>query len=235
MLFGPSPDACVFPPRAGGPYQVGAARFAFGRSHTVPSPKAKPTSPRRRHNRADVGLTGDDLTPRRALFVLEYLRDWRMNATQAARNAGFSEETAKKAGSQLLHDPWVAAEIKTAIAERKKRLQHDGDHVLSQLAAIANLDPRKVVSWNNTSITVNPSDSLSLDDARCITGIKPHFNPTNGEMAIELKFADKMRALDLLGRHYGLWGKIVLDDPSAVGGDPVEDMASDTDPDVRPE
>src|SRR5687768_8910928 len=56
------------------------------------------------------------LTPRQARFVDEYLID--LNATQAARRAGYSPRSARQAGAQNLSNPAISAEI----AERTRAL-----------------------------------------------------------------------------------------------------------------
>lgn len=66
------------------------------------------------------------LTPKQERFVAEYLID--LNATQAAKRAGYSERTAKQAGTENLAKPAVAAAIaagREAMAERAKRTVDD--------------------------------------------------------------------------------------------------------------
>lgn len=65
------------------------------------------------HNNIPPGRGDDGLTPRKALFVAEYLKD--RNATKAATRAGYSAATAQQQGSRLLKDP----SIKAAIAKAK--------------------------------------------------------------------------------------------------------------------
>lgn len=200
----------------------------------MPSPKAKPTSPRRRHNRADVGLNSMDLVPRRAEFVRQYLLD--LNARRAAIRAGFSEESAKKASVQLLRDEWVREEIRDAMAARAARTELSADRVLKELAAIAYVDIRDLMSWTGTQITLKDSSILRAEDAAAVAGLKPHFSPTTGDCTVEMKLHDKVAALRLLGQHFGLWGRLVAPgDGAGAQADVVSEMASDGDPDVRPE
>ncbi|NIJ89437.1 hypothetical protein FHR49_002238 [Xanthomonas campestris] len=50
------------------------------------------------------------LTPKQQRFVAEYLKD--QNAAQAAVRTGYSEKTAKQAGSRLLNIPAIAAAVR---------------------------------------------------------------------------------------------------------------------------
>jgi phage terminase small subunit len=71
------------------------------------------------------------LTVREARFVDEYLLDF--NATKAAMRARYSERSAYSIGSELLHNPKVAAAIAACIAERSTRTKIDTDWVVQQL------------------------------------------------------------------------------------------------------
>lgn len=70
----------------------------------------------------------DQLTPMQRLFVAHYLKD--PNATQAAKLAGYSEDTARSIGSENLSKPAIAAAIAKGQAKRAKRLEIDADYVL---------------------------------------------------------------------------------------------------------
>ncbi len=64
-------------------------------------------------------------------FVEEYLKD--LNATAAARRAGYSERNADKIGPELLGKTRVAEAIQAALAARSQRTQVDADYVLAHL------------------------------------------------------------------------------------------------------
>jgi len=68
------------------------------------------------------------LTPKRARFVEEYLRD--VNATQAALRAGYAESGARTEGARLLANADIQEAIAVAQAERSRRTRIDADDVL---------------------------------------------------------------------------------------------------------
>jgi phage terminase small subunit len=77
---------------------------------------------------------GDRLTAKQQVFVEEYLRSW--NATEAARNAGYSSNHLHTNASKLLRNTTIAAEIERRLSE----LQMSADEVLLRTADIARGD-----------------------------------------------------------------------------------------------
>jgi phage terminase small subunit len=71
------------------------------------------------------------LTGKQAAFVQEYLVD--LNATGAARRAGYSPNGAEVAGHRLLRNVKVAARIDQALQERVERTEVTADWVISKL------------------------------------------------------------------------------------------------------
>ena len=75
------------------------------------------------------------LTPKQAAFCAEFLLD--LNASAAARRAGYSARSAEQQGSRLLSNVKVAARIAELQRERTERLEIDADWVLAQLVEVA--------------------------------------------------------------------------------------------------
>lgn len=74
------------------------------------------------------------MTPKQERFVAEYLID--LNASAAARRAGYSERTADAIGRENLGKPTIAAAIaagRAAVAERAKR---SVDDVMADIAKV---------------------------------------------------------------------------------------------------
>lgn len=92
-----------------------------------------------------------NLTPKQARFVAEYLVD--LNATQAAIRAGYSEKTARQAGSENLSKPDIQEAIEEAQQARSKRTGIDQDEVVRGLKKEATLEGEgsshsaRVASW----------------------------------------------------------------------------------------
>lgn len=140
------------------------------------------------------------LTPKQARFVSEYLID--LNATQAAIRAGYSVETAKEIGSQNFTKLHVRTAIEKAMAERSKRTGVNQDRIVLELARIAFVNAADVIADDATV-----REDATVDDTSAIQSVKVKVIPTqNGEgVEREIKLGDKLKALELLGKHIGMW------------------------------
>ena len=75
------------------------------------------------------------LTEKQKRFVDEYLVD--LNATAAAKRAGYSEKNADKIGSELLGKTRVSQAVQDAIRKCSQRTEVTQDYVIKKLKAIA--------------------------------------------------------------------------------------------------
>ena len=78
------------------------------------------------------------LTPKQARFVEEYLVD--LNATAAAKRAGYSEKTAEQQGYQLLQKSSVQQAVTKAKESRSERIGITQDEVIQGLKKEATLE-----------------------------------------------------------------------------------------------
>lgn len=138
------------------------------------------------------------MTKKQKLFVEEYLID--LNATQAAIRAGYSPDTANEQGSRLLANVSISNEISRAMAERSKRTGVNADRVVQELAKIAFVNATEVIDPETATVK---KDALPEDTA-AIQSVKVK---TFGEDGLEreIKMADKLKALELLGKHMGMF------------------------------
>lgn len=142
------------------------------------------------------------LTKKQRLFGDEYLID--LNATQAAIRAGYSVTSARDIGCKNLTNPYIKAYIEKKMAEREKRTEITQDMVLNELAKIgfANIDDYVTVEVdrrNRKIVKVKPTKDIPEDKIAAISSIK------QGANGIEVKTHDKVRALENIGRHLGMF------------------------------
>ena len=137
------------------------------------------------------------MTDKQKRFVEEYLID--LNATQAAIRAGYSPDTAEQIGHQQLKKTSVSDAIRKAQAERSKRTGVSQDRIVRELAKIAFANLTDVVDTFDGSVIA----SADRDDLACIQSIK--VKQTESMTEREVKLADKTRALELLGKHLGMF------------------------------
>lgn len=138
------------------------------------------------------------MTKKQKRFCEEYLID--LNATQAAIRAGYSPGTAKAIGCENMTKPDVRAQIDRAMAERSKRTGVCADRVVEELAKVAFVNAGSLIDADNA--TLRPD--ATPEDMAAIQSVKVK---TFGEDGLEreIKMADKLKALELLGRHLGLF------------------------------
>lgn len=138
------------------------------------------------------------MTKKQRRFCEEYLID--LNATQAAIRAGYSPDTAKAIGCENLTKPDIRAHIDKAMAERSKRTGVNADRVIQELAKIAFVNATEVIDPKTATVK---EDALPEDTA-AIQSVKVK---TFGEDGLEreIKMADKLKALEMLGRHLGMF------------------------------
>lgn len=138
------------------------------------------------------------LTPKQKRFVAEYLVD--LNATQAAIRAGYSEKRASEIGYQLLQKTTVQAEIRKAMADREERTGVTQDWVVQELYKIAHADRggiAKVVG--GVRVVLTDTDELDDEQRAALVGVE------ETKFGIKVTTCDKLKALELLGRHLGMF------------------------------
>ena len=138
------------------------------------------------------------MTEKQKRFIEEYLID--LNATQAAIRAGYSPDTAKSIGSENLTKPDIKAQIARAMAERSRRTGVNADRVVMELAKIAFVNANDVIDPKTATI----KEGALPEDTAAIQSVKVK---TFGEDGLEreIKMADKLKALELLGKHLGMF------------------------------
>lgn len=150
------------------------------------------------------------LTAKQMRFVDEYMVDF--NATQAAIRAGYKANTAHAIGAENLRKPKIAEEIARRQKDLQRRTEISQDRVVKELARIAFADASdyaciETYMYENKEGTLSPiqvvspkdTGALSDDQRAAIAGIK------QGANGIEIKLHDKIKALELLGRHIGMF------------------------------
>ena len=141
------------------------------------------------------------MTKKQKRFVEEYLID--LNATQAAIRAGYKAKNGQRAseiGHELLQKTHVSEAISEAIAERSKRTGINADRVLLELARIAFVNADDVINAKDATL----KEDASRDDLAAIQSVKVKSFGEDG-VEREIKLADKLKALDMLGRHLAMW------------------------------
>ena len=182
------------------------------------------------------------LTNKQRKFVNEYLID--LNATQAAIRAGYSQKNAFKIGSDLLQKNTVNQQLTKRMQDREARTEITQDKVLNELAAIAfsngsdfakvttKIQKKPVIKmigkktvfvfdektgeqlfeeYEWQEVEIKNTDDLDSDKKKSLLSIK------QGKHGIEVSSYDKTKALELIGKHLGMFtDKVELSGSLAV-------------------
>ena len=140
------------------------------------------------------------MTNKQKRFIEEYLIDF--NATQSAIRAGYSPKSAFIIGDENLKKPKIKHEIEKALAERSRRTGITQDRVIQELARVAFVNFNDVVDENGEI-----KSDASADDLACVESYKvENGDSINGSSSKrEVKLASKLKALELLGKHLGMF------------------------------
>lgn len=138
------------------------------------------------------------LTDKQTAFVREYLVD--LNATQAAIRAGYSERTASRIGPQLLGKTCVREAIEKAQAKRARRVEVTQDYVLSNLVEVVER------TMQRAPVTDRKGEQVTDEEGRAV-------------WTFDAKGAN--RALELLGKHLGIFTDKIRAEVSGPDGGPM--------------
>ena len=158
------------------------------------------------------------MTKKQKIFADEYLID--LNATRAYRVAYPSvkkDETARANGSRMLTNANVVQYISERMQERQQRTEVTQDMVVKELAAIAFARATDYAAVRGGTVCIKDTDSLSDEQICAIAGIK------EGKFGVEIRLNDKEKALELLGRHLGMWND-KLDIKAPAIDDSIKEM-----------
>lgn len=150
------------------------------------------------------------LTVRQRLFVREYLVD--RNGTQAAIRTGYSPKSARFEAARLLTNDNIQAEVNRLLQEQEKRVEVKADMVLSELYKIAMSDLRKLFKEDGS--LKDPKD-MPNDIAMAVSGIDvDEIWAGQGKNRVKIgetkkvRFWDKPKALELLGKHLRMFAEL---------------------------
>lgn len=150
-----------------------------------------------------------NLTPKQERFIQEYLVD--LNASAAARRAGYSPKNADVEGSRLLVNAKVQEAIAKAMKEREERVKMTADEVLAELAKLARANMMDYMTIGTDGAPRLDFSKLSRDQAAALVEVTvDEYMEGSGENArpvrkVRFRLADKRAALVDLGKHLGLF------------------------------
>lgn len=170
------------------------------------------------------------MTDAQKRFCDEYLID--LNATRAYKVAYprcKKDETANAASSRMLRNVKVQEYISKKQQEIEKRTEVTQDMVIKELAKIAFLDIRKLYTENGQLKNIADIDSETVGAISSLETLEEYDGYGDNREKIgdtqKVKLLDKTKALELLGRHLGIFNDINVNMKNAVQVELIDDVS----------
>lgn len=172
------------------------------------------------------------MTDAQKRFCDEYLID--LNATRAYKVAYprcKKDETANAASSRMLRNVKVQEYISKKQQEIEKRTEVTQDMVIKELAKIAFLDIRKLYTENGQLKNIADIDSETVGAISSLETLEEYDGYGDNREKIgdtqKVKLLDKTKALELLGRHLGMFKEKVTIDGNINTNNPFSGMSTE--------
>lgn len=145
------------------------------------------------------------LTPKQEAFCLHFHEFG--NASDAYRHAynaqNMKPETVNRKAKELLDNGKITARLKELYAPALEKAEVTSERIVTELARIAFGSARDVMEWGPNGVILKKSDDLTDDQAAGIAEVSESTTKDGG--SLKLKRHDKVKALELLGRHLGMF------------------------------
>ncbi len=154
-------------------------------------------------------MAATDLTPRQIKLVHYLMKGY--NQKRALIEAGYSETTATTKSAQVINQPAVRAELKRRQARMRKKYNLSAEWIVERLMKIADASLGEALEFDDEGNLRWNWDKMTPEFRYALTGIKTReYKEGRGKNAegiseIKPEMADKLRALELLGKYLGLW------------------------------
>lgn len=173
------------------------------------------------------------MTDAQKRFCDEYLID--LNATRAYKVAYSrckKDETANVNGSKLLRNTKVQEYISEKQKEIEKRTEITQDMVIKELAKIAFLDIRKLYTENGQLKNIADIDSNTAGAISSLETLEEYEGYGDDREKVgdtqKVKLLDKTKALELLGRHLGMFNdKLKVEADTIIKNNPFAKLTTE--------
>lgn len=130
-----------------------------------------------------------------------------LSPEKAALQAGYAPATARRTGHRLMQSPAIRSALAESGVEAAPPEHGTPDvspeQVIQELAAIGFGVLSDVCSWSAEGIRLHDSTRLTRAQASMIAEIR---EASSGKGGVHVKLHSKLKALEMLGRHFGMFG-----------------------------
>jgi phage terminase small subunit len=147
-------------------------------------------------------INDEGITDQQLRFVEYYVIY--LNATKAAKEAGYSETSAGSIGTQLLSKERIRRALAKRLDARSRRLEVQADRVLLDVAAMAQSNIDDFATWTDFTVHMKPCAKITRIHKASIKSLNPKFDREGRPLGVHITLHDKPRAAELLMRHLGM-------------------------------
>jgi phage terminase small subunit/predicted nucleotidyltransferase len=144
-----------------------------------------------------------ELTLQQQRFIEEYVACG--NASEAARRVGWSKRHPGASAGRALRNPMIAAALAREREKLAARTRIDAARVVTEYAHIAFASIADLVDWGPEGVTLKPDAALTAARASAVLEIS--FGAGKEARRVRIKMPAKLKALEALGKHFGLFEK----------------------------
>lgn len=143
------------------------------------------------------------MTAKQQLFCKEYLVD--LNATQAAIRAGYSSRRADAIGHENLRKPEIAAVVQELMNVRSQKTEVNAEYVLKRLHDIDSMNVTDILNddWTLKPLSQWPVVWQTYLSSFDVQEMRMGQESSDSAVAFlkKIKWPDKVKILELLGKH----------------------------------
>lgn len=126
------------------------------------------------------------------------------NLARASRDVGCPAKSARQQGQEYITKPYIQkklAELQSKALEDWEKTDKD---IIIELQKIGFSNIKRFIEWEGHTVKMKPHTKISDEDAAAIARISEHTSKAGVEY-IRFALHDKVKALELLGRRFGLF------------------------------
>jgi phage terminase small subunit len=149
-----------------------------------------------------------ELNTRQKAFIDHYVI--LKNASEAAKKAGYSAKGLNVAGSTLLANPNIRAEVDRRLGKQAEKLEITAEMVRAEMAKLAFANMQDFMKVGPDGAPVTDFSSLTRDQAAALQSITvEEFTDGRSDKRevrrVKFTLADKAKNLEMLGKHFNMF------------------------------
>ena len=170
------------------------------------------------------------LTQKEERFCQEYLID--LNQTQAAIRAGYSDKGIRQVAHKLMMNADIQARISLLKKKREERTEITADRVLQQFCDIADYRIEDIMDFDGEECIFKPMSEWTKAARVAVSAVKQTTETRRigleeiKTVKVEFKTDDRIKALDSMARHLGIYENFQTIDQVLTAAKALERMRS---------